>query len=576
MSDEQPDAAAVDATFFAGDQNLIGRDFGHYRVTGELGKGGMATVYKADEQSLNRIVALKVMSPKISEDPTMIKRFQREAQAAAQLNHPNIVHIYTIGEEKGVHYFTMEYIKGKTLGQLRRERGALTAAELIPIMTQTAEALGEAHKHNMVHRDIKPSNIMVDSANRVKVTDFGIAHVASATTQLTVEGSFLGTPQYMSPEQCEGKKIDGRSDIYSLGVTFYELLSGRIPFEADTPGSMLIKIVKGDLTPLRQAAPNVAPAVRSVVERMMQRNPNKRYQNTDEVIQAFKRIQTFAGEETKATAFGKTMATVATAARKPGGKWIYPAIAAAAILLLVGAGAAVYFLVGSRAKPQTASKPPAAVLPAPEAAVEKEVSAADETAASVEKMAATVEKMAELLTQQAAKPVVQESVEKGPAAIAPAAASLVAPAPTPLPVAPAIPPAPVVERVPPPENSLVVSTSGDEQRAPLLAGYAQHFLGGTKFKIVNVPLGTDSAPEDIAEFQLTVEVANLGSTELKYMGRTSDMQNASVTMRLIRTDTGELVLGPFMQQVQYTALNAEKKFQETMRKLSLELRQAAE
>jgi serine/threonine-protein kinase len=273
------------------EQDLTGKNLSNYKILDKLGKGGMATVYKAHELSLNRVVALKVLSPRLSEDTEFIKRFQREAQAAAKLNHSNIVQIYAIGEEKGIHYFAMEYIKGKTLAQIKNEEGILTAARAIPIIRQVAEALGEAHKVGLVHRDIKPSNIMIDASGRAKVTDFGIAFVAEAKTKLTREGSIIGTPEYLSPEQCEGKPLDGRSDIYSLGVTLYEMLSGKTPYEADTPVSMLMKIVQGNFLPLDQVNPNVPLPVQKMVEKMMQTDTQKRYTNVDELLESLQEVE---------------------------------------------------------------------------------------------------------------------------------------------------------------------------------------------------------------------------------------------------------------------------------------------
>jgi hypothetical protein len=251
----------------------------------------MATVYKAHELSLNRMVALKVLSPRLSEDTEYIKRFQREAQSAAQLNHPNIVQIYSIGEERGLHYFAMEYIKGNSLAGLKQEVGIVQPGRAVRIIKEVADALGEAHKVGLVHRDIKPSNIMLDANGRAKVTDFGIAYVSSANTKLTREGSIIGTPEYLSPEQCEGKKVDQRSDIYSLGVTLYEILTGKTPYEADTPVSMLMKIVKGDFPPICQVNASLPRPLCNVVDKMMVSDVNERYASMEEVSAALESLK---------------------------------------------------------------------------------------------------------------------------------------------------------------------------------------------------------------------------------------------------------------------------------------------
>jgi serine/threonine-protein kinase len=270
------------------DSDLIGKTIGNYKIISKLGSGGMAVVYKAHELSLNRIVALKVLSSHLSENNEFIKRFEREARAAAKLNHPNIIQIYAIGEEEGIHFFSMEYVKGKTLAEIIEEEKKLTYDKAIPIIIQTAEALSEAHKHGIVHRDMKPSNIMVNNNGTVKVTDFGIAYV-SQETKLTKSGSIIGTPEYLSPEQCEAKTIDNRSDIYSLGVTFYELLSGKTPYKADTPVSMLLEIVKGNFPPLNEVNPDIPEFIQKIVEKMMQTKPEDRFNNANELIESLKK-----------------------------------------------------------------------------------------------------------------------------------------------------------------------------------------------------------------------------------------------------------------------------------------------
>lgn len=263
---------------------LIGKQLGNYTIQSKLGSGGMATVYKAHESSLNRVVAIKVLSPRLSEDTGFIKRFHREAQAAAQLNHPHIVQIYAIGEDQGVHYFAMEYINGRSLSDIKHQKGILPPLEAVGYIKQVADALEDAHKAGLVHRDIKPANIMIDSAGRAKVTDFGIAYVSQAQTKLTQDGAIIGTPEYLSPEQCEGKPLDGRSDIYSLGVAFYELISGKTPYEADTPVSMLMQIVRGKFQPICELKPDAPAEICRVIEKMMKTNPDERYANAAELF----------------------------------------------------------------------------------------------------------------------------------------------------------------------------------------------------------------------------------------------------------------------------------------------------
>jgi serine/threonine-protein kinase len=271
--------------------DFTGRSLGGYRILRKLGQGGMAVVYKAHEESLSRVVALKVIAQHLSQDEKFITRFQREAQAAAQLHHPNIVQIYAIGHDQGVHFFSMEYVKGRSLAEIIEEEGFLTAGRALPIIAQAAEALAVAHDAGIVHRAIKPANIVVDGNGRVKVADFGIAQMATAT-RMTQSGMLVGTPEFISPEQCRGEKLDGRSDIYSLGVTLYQLLAGRTPFDADTPAALVFQIVEGPKTPVSELNPTVSADVAAIVARMMHIDRNQRFQSAEDLGHALRSADT--------------------------------------------------------------------------------------------------------------------------------------------------------------------------------------------------------------------------------------------------------------------------------------------
>jgi len=268
--------------------DFTGKHLGGYRILRKLGQGGMAVVYKAHEESLNRVVALKVIGEHLSGDPQFIERFKREAQAAAQLSHPNIVQIYAIGEDQGVHYFSMEYIKGRSLAEIVEEEGFLTAGKAVPIIAQAAEALAVAHDAGIVHRDIKPPNIMLDEVGRAKVADFGIAQMATAS-RMTQSGMLVGTPEYISPEQCRGEKLDGRSDIYALGVTLYHVLTGRTPFEADTPAALVLQIVEGGFPAVGQLNPTIPADVQAIVGKMVHTDRNARFQSAEDLVHALKK-----------------------------------------------------------------------------------------------------------------------------------------------------------------------------------------------------------------------------------------------------------------------------------------------
>ncbi len=260
---------------------------GHYRIVSELGRGGMGVVYKAHEESLNRFVAIKVLGEHLMEDPTQIERFIREAQSAASLNHPNIVQIYSVSEDSGLHYFAMEYVSGRSLQQILRTRGPLEPEQVARIALQTASGLQAAHEQGIIHRDIKPANLLIDDRGLVKIADFGLALMGAAASRLTATGMFMGTPGYLSPEQCLDQEVDKRTDIYSLGVTLFEALSGKTPFVADSPLALLRQIVDVEPPDLGELNPEVDPELRAIVARMMAKDRNQRVASCGELIGAF-------------------------------------------------------------------------------------------------------------------------------------------------------------------------------------------------------------------------------------------------------------------------------------------------
>lgn len=250
---------------------------GHYSIVSELGRGGMGVVYKAHEDSLNRFVALKVLGKHLSEDESFVERFKREAQSAASLNHPNIVQVYAIDEFEGQHYFAMEFVQGVSIQQMIKAQGSLDAVAAGRLILQAASGLGAAHGRGIVHRDIKPANLMVDERGLVKITDFGLALLAAGTTRLTATGMFMGTPGYLSPEQCLDENIDQRTDIYSLGVSFYEMLTGITPLSADSPLALLRQIIDVEPKDVGELRPEIPEALRVILRKMMAKKPADRY-----------------------------------------------------------------------------------------------------------------------------------------------------------------------------------------------------------------------------------------------------------------------------------------------------------
>jgi eukaryotic-like serine/threonine-protein kinase len=261
---------------------------GRYRIQRKLGAGGMADVYLAEDQELGRRIAIKILNSRHGNDDQFIERFRREAKNAAALNHPNIVSIYDRGEAEDTYYIAMEYLDGRTLKELIVGRGAAPINVAIEYARQILSALRFAHRHGIVHRDIKPHNVLVDGEGRVKVTDFGIAR--AGTSQMTETGSIVGTAQYLSPEQARGGEVDPRSDLYSLGVVLYELLTGKTPFDGETPVEIAMKHLSNTPKPPSKLRPDVPPELDMVVMRALAKNPDDRYQSADEMEADLERV----------------------------------------------------------------------------------------------------------------------------------------------------------------------------------------------------------------------------------------------------------------------------------------------
>jgi len=250
-----------------------------YRIERLLGRGGMGAVYLAHELALDRDVAIKVLPPEQAGAPQLRDRFRREARTAARLNHPNIVPLLTFGEVDGLVYFVMGYVAGESVASRLRRTGPLASDEARRLLVEIADALDYAHRQGVIHRDIKPDNILIDAdSGSPRLTDFGIAKASFSDAQLTTTGQLMGTPAYMSPEQVVGRTdIDARSDIYSLGVTAYEMLSGRLPFDSENPMTALTQRLSQDPKPLRSVAPSVDHDLASAIDRCLQREPTNRW-----------------------------------------------------------------------------------------------------------------------------------------------------------------------------------------------------------------------------------------------------------------------------------------------------------
>ena len=247
-----------------------------YEIIRSIGEGGMANVYLGYDTILDRNVAIKILRGDLSNDEKFVRRFQREALSASSLAHPNIVEVYDVGEDNGLYYIVMEYIEGKTLKQLLKKRGTLTLSEAIDIMLQLTDGMAHAHDSYIIHRDLKPQNVMIKDDGQIKITDFGIA-MALNSTQLTQTNSVMGSVHYLPPEQASGKGCTTKSDIYSMGIIFYELLSGSLPFKGDNAVEIALKHMRDPLPSLREDNPAIPQSIENIIRKATARNPKNRY-----------------------------------------------------------------------------------------------------------------------------------------------------------------------------------------------------------------------------------------------------------------------------------------------------------
>jgi len=292
---------------------LLGQTLGQFELIELLGRGGMGAVYKARQTSLDRFVAVKVLPRSVSRDPSFVERFQREARSAGAVIHPNIIQVYDVGQDKGFQFISMELVEGESLADLLKREGALPPARAVDLFKQVASALAKAHAAGIIHRDIKPSNILLTPEGLAKVADFGLAKREGVDISVTQTGDSLGTPLYMPPEVCRGEKADARSDLYSLGATFYQALAGKPPFHAATPAAVLAKHLEAEVPPLAQAAPGTPPDLCRIIHRLLRKKPADRFQSADELLEALRPIEArFAAEE--------AISTVAVPGAPAGGK----------------------------------------------------------------------------------------------------------------------------------------------------------------------------------------------------------------------------------------------------------------
>ena len=264
---------------------------GRYELIEKIGEGGMAVVYKAKDRLLNRYVAIKILRPEFTQDEQFLDSFKRESQAAAGLQHPNIVSIYDVGRTGNINFIVMELVDGRPLSDFIKENGHLDYKTTIDIAKQVASALAIAHKHQIIHRDVKPHNIMITSDGVAKLTDFGIARAVSKATMVADTSKIIGSVHYFSPEQARGAYVDERSDIYSLGIVMFEMLTGRVPFDGETPVEVALKHINEDVPSPAKLVPGIPPALDKVVLKATDKYQTERYKSADEMLEALKNVE---------------------------------------------------------------------------------------------------------------------------------------------------------------------------------------------------------------------------------------------------------------------------------------------
>ena len=264
---------------------------GRYELIEKIGEGGMAVVYKAKDRLLNRYVAIKILRPEFTQDEQFLESFKRESQAAAGLQHPNIVSIYDVGRTGNINFIVMELVDGRPLSDLIKEKGRLDYKTTIDIAKQMASALSIAHKHQIIHRDVKPHNIMITSDGVAKLTDFGIARAVSNATMVADTSKIIGSVHYFSPEQARGAYVDERSDIYSLGIVMFEMLTGRVPFDGETPVEVALKHINEDVPSPAKLVPGIPPALDKIVLKATDKYQTERYKSADEMLEALKNVE---------------------------------------------------------------------------------------------------------------------------------------------------------------------------------------------------------------------------------------------------------------------------------------------
>jgi hypothetical protein len=324
---------------------------GRYRIEGKIGSGGMSTVYLAFDETLERPVAIKVLDSDISRDPNALERFRREARTVAQISHPHVVMVIDAGEDQGHPYIVFEHVRGETLKDRIRSGGPLPVSEAVAYAIEVGRALEAAHERQLVHRDVKPQNVLIDEEGRAKVTDFGIARSLELEAhQLTAAGRVVGTTDYVSPEQALGQEVTGQSDVYSLGIVLYEMLTGEVPFKGDSSVSVAMKHVRETLPDVQRKRPETSAALAAVVERATAKDVAGRYPSVSDMVRDLEEVLTYEAARAGGTEGEATTVLDQLPGRSRAGRWKRAArllLVAAIVIAVVAAGVIAIRSVGN-------------------------------------------------------------------------------------------------------------------------------------------------------------------------------------------------------------------------------------
>jgi predicted Ser/Thr protein kinase len=572
-------------------ESMIGKKLGDFEIKEEIGRGGMGQVYRARQISLDRDVAIKILPGNLSEVEEFRERFDVEAKAVASLVHENILQMYSKGvTEDGVHYFAMEYVDGEDLASILKKGTVFSEKEAIGIAVQICRGLEAAWRKNIIHRDIKPSNIIVTKTGTAKIADFGLAKSLDATKKLTQTNMYMGTVAYISPEQGEGKPLDHRTDIYSLGIVLYQLLTGSVPFKAETPSSVIYKHVYETPPPPRTINPAISPEAESVVLKAIAKKPEDRFQNPVEFREALESINAQTGKKAEApkaavVAAGQPQASphAATPAAAQTGSKAPLLIIAALIILLLGGSALYASIYGYRALVSkvfpSAAQEDKNVAAAPQAAGEAgtpvpgSAASAPQTAmpdgttpphsqevASIPPEASRSEDAGEehALSDREAKPSQTRNVPAEQSRAPKRAAK-----PTVLVVTSGEPNiADIVESAI--GNKLLardipLSSSGEIQS--LSDHYGQH----------GIPLNALGKRRLKADILVYVSITTMNAAPLKFYGHTAEQYASTISIRVIDPATQKVVAPLRSKTVNYTTLNMQDNIDEAVRKMTSDL-----